>query len=1377
MYAGTAPSYQWYLNGNPVGTDTSAYSLVPSNDDVVYCVLTANVICGGTSNPSTSNSVHMIVYPIPVPSLNGPTVVCNSSDGNIYTTDESAYNINWQVTGGYVISGLWSPTVNVHWSTAGNQQISVKYTSSQGCNSADSTVLNVTVNPQPVPTLTGPTFVCEGSGNSTYVTDPGMSGYVWSVSPGGTIISGGTSTSDTIVVNWTSTGSQWINVSYTNTFGCTADSPTYISVGVSPSPVVALTISPTNAICAGMIDSFGVTDIVNGGSEQHFQWNVNGIDVGTDNLQYNYAPANGDVVKCFMTSNITCAANNPATSNIITMTVYPTDTVSITIHASDTVVCEGTEVTYIATTTGGGSSPTYEWHSGLGIVGTNSPVLNYTPVPGDIISCFLYSNANCPTIVPGFSNVIEMTVNPILQPVVAITASNTNPCEGWTVFFNAYPQNGGSSPFYQWNVNGVDVGTNSDQYSYVPDNGDMVYCIMTSSLPCLIGNPAFSSTTNIFVTPTVGTPTPITVIDGTEPTCQLTNGTTTTTYGSTASDATDLTWWVSDPADGYMEPTTGVMHWNNGIWGLFTINVQANGCNGPSAIVSRNVPVTPTVGTPDPITVSAGIEPLCQLTNGTTTTTYTSNALASTGLVWSISNPSAGTIDPVTAIMTWTNGFYGSVDIQVIANGCNGPSAMVTRTVNVSPSVGTPTPITVIAGTEPTCQLTNGTTTTTYGTTATNNTGFDWWISNPAAGYIDPSTGVMTWNNGVWGLITIYAEAYGCNGPTGPVSRTVSITRTVGTPTPITVISGTEPTCQLTNGTTTTTYSTTATDNTGFNWSINNPAAGIINAATGVMTWANGFSGTVIIQVTANGCNGPSAMVTRAVIVSPIPTPTVTGPVSVCINSTGNVYTTQASMSNYTWLVSAGGTITAGGGTGDNAVTITWNNTGTQTVSVNYTNAGGCTANSPTIYNVTVNAVPVPTITGQTNLCVNSGYYNYTTEPGMQNYSWVVSSGGTINYGSGTNQIQVSWIGAGAQTVSANYSNGVGCTAPAPTVLNVAVNPVPNQAGQITGTSSVCAGATGVAYSVALIPNATTYVWALPPDATIASGAGTNSITVDYADNASSGDIIVYGNNICGDGGNSPAFAVTVSPLPDPAGTITGPNNICEGTQGVVYSVGAITNATSYTWTVPTGVDIVSGNNTRSITVNFTPAATSGNITVAGTNSCGNGTVSNLFVTVNPIPSTPTVTNTGATLHSSAPAGNQWYFEGTIIVGATSQDYTATQSGHYWDIVNLNGCSSDTSNHKMIVITGLDSHAPVSINIYPVPNDGRFNVSFITPTEEIFSISVYNDLGVKIYEETKVDVNGTLRKVIDLRPVPDGVYTVIFEDSQNYVVKKVVVNK
>jgi hypothetical protein len=565
---------------------------------------------------------------------------------------------------------------------------------------------------------------------------------------------------------------------------------------------------------------------------------------------------------------------------------------------------------------------------------------------------------------------------------------------------------------------------------------------------------------------------------------------------------------------------------------------------------------------------------------------------------------------------------------------------------------------------------------------------------------------------------------------------------------------------------------------TGYIWTVT--AGGTINgAATNSsvsITWNT--VGAQTLTVNYNNLSGCPAITPTSygVTVNALPVPTITGPTNICIGTAGNVYTTQAGMTGYVWAVSAGGQITSGGTGTDNTVTVTWNGSGAQTVSVNYTNAGGCAALAPFVYNVTVNPLPVPTITGQTSMCVNSGYYNYTTETGMQNYQWVVSSGGIINYGSGTYQIQVSWIAPGPQTVSITYSNG-SCVAPVPTVLNVTVNPTPDQAGPITGTSEVCAGAMGVAYSVAPIANTVTYVWSLPANASIATGAGTNSITVDFAANATAGDIYVYGNNLCGDGGISPAFAITIDPLPAAAGTITGPNNVCVPATGLVYTVPAITNATSYSWTVPAGVLITNGANTNTITVNFPVTATSGNFTVMGTNSCGNGTVSpNYAVTVNPIPPTPVITANGDTLHSSAPTGNQWYFNGTLIVGATSQTYIATLSGHYWDVVDINGCSSDTSNHEYIIITGIAPHTASVINLYPVPNSGRFNVSITNTAAESFSIRIYNNLGILIYDEGKVDVNGTLNKVVDIRPVPNGMYTVIITSEQEIIVRKIIID-
>ena len=583
------------------------------------------------------------------------------------------------------------------------------------------------------------------------------------------------------------------------------------------------------------------------------------------------------------------------------------------------------------------------------------------------------------------------------------------------------------------------------------------------------------------------------------------------------------------------------------------------------------------------------------------------------------------------------------------------------------------------------------------------------------------------------------------------------------------LLTGTAPT----GGTTPYTYQWQSSPN-GTTWT-DIPGATNLTYQPGVLTATTYYH---LNQTSASGC-GTVSTNTVTITVNPLPVPTITGPASVCVYSAGNVYTTQAGMTNYIWTVSAGGTISAG--TGTNAITVTWTASGAQTVSVIYTNSNGCTADPPTVYNVTVNPLPVPTINFyNNNPCVGSTGNQFYTEAGMSNYVWTISAGGQITAGQGTYNITVTWILPGLQTISVSYTNTNGCTAVTPGTYMCVVNPLPNPAGFITGSAEVCAGENGVAYSVDPVPNATSYTWTLPAGATIATGAGTTSITVNFGANAVSGDITVAGTNDCGNGTPSPPFAVTVNPLPDPAGTITGTSPVCQGATGVIYSVSTIANATGYVWTVPPGATIVGGNNTKQITVNFSLTATSGTVTVYGTNSCGNGAVSPPFnVTVNPKPATPVITLLGDTLlSSSAPSGNQWYFNGMAIPGATGQTYLPTQSGDYYVIVTIDGCSSDPSNTISVIIIGLPTTTITrSFNLYPVPNDGQFNASIEWPKDELFTIAVYNMMGIQIYE-TRVLVNqGKAEKFIDLRPAPNGLYTVVFYNSDHRMIRRILVNK
>jgi hypothetical protein len=91
--------------------------------------------------------------------------------------------------------------------------------------------------------------------------------------------------------------------------------------------------------------------------------------------------------------------------------------------------------------------------------------------------------------------------------------------------------------------------------------------------------------------------------------------------------------------------------------------------------------------------------------------------------------------------------------------------------------------------------------------------------------------------------------------------------------------------------------------------------------------------------------------------------------------------------------------------------------------------------------------------------------------------------------------------------------------------LGFNTNTVPDTAGIISGTTTVCQGQNSVIYSVSKIKNVSTYIWTLP-DSTIEI-IKSNVISVDYGMNAVSGNLSVKGRNDNGDGAES-TLAITV---------------------------------------------------------------------------------------------------------------------------------------------------------------------------------------------------------------------------------------------------------
>ena len=304
-----------------------------------------------------------------------------------------------------------------------------------------------------------------------------------------------------------------------------------------------------------------------------------------------------------------------------------------------------------------------------------------------------------------------------------------------------------------------------------------------------------------------------------------------------------------------------------------------------------------------------------------------------------------------------------------------------------------------------------------------------------------------------------------------------------------------------------------------------------------------------------------SARVPVVAEILPLPMPSIAGSDSVCLGAPWNLYMTEPGMFNYTWLVSPGGLILAGLGT--RMILVRWTTAGINTVSVVYSDTNGCFPASPTLMPVVVNAYAVPSITGDSTVCINSGNQDYYTESGMSDYNWNISPGGNILTGQATDHVQVSWIESGPQWLTVSYTNILGCSTSTPSIKNILVNLPPDAAGMISGPSSVCTGTSGVLYTTDSIGLATSYSWTLPAGSYIVSGAGTNSILVNFSNEAVSGNILVFATNNCGDGLPSPPFPVTVVQKPN---SNAGPDGtICQKTSFMITGA-TVTGASGILW-------------------------------------------------------------------------------------------------------------------------------------------------------------------------------------------------------------------
>ncbi|KAF5029391.1 hypothetical protein DSECCO2_649080 [anaerobic digester metagenome] len=206
---------------------------------------------------------------------------------------------------------------------------------------------------------------------------------------------------------------------------------------------------------------------------------------------------------------------------------------------------------------------------------------------------------------------------------------------------------------------------------------------------------------------------------------------------------------------------------------------------------------------------------------------------------------------------------------------------------------------------------------------------------------------------------------------------------------------------------------------------------------------------------------------------------------------------------------------------------------------------------------------------------------------------------------------------------------------------------------------------------------------------------------------------------------------------------------------GVATSVTESSPSYSWNWSSsPAGFTSTSQNNS------VTPAtATTYYLTVTNT-ALGCIDTASITINVYPAPTTPVITENSGTLSSTSASAYQWYVDGTLINGATSQNYTPTQSGSFTVVtIDANGCDATSDPY---VITGLASAEIDAFTITPNPTNGIFTLSGADFRNGNYQIEITDMTGSTIRKSDYAET-------FDISDLTAGTYIVVL--SQNGIRK------
>jgi len=461
--------------------------------------------------------------------------------------------------------------------------------------------------------------------------------------------------------------------------------------------------------------------------------------------------------------------------------------------------------------------------------------------------------------------------------------------------------------------------------------------------------------------------------------------------------------------------------------------------------------------------------------------------------------------------------------------------------------------------------------------------------------------------------------------------------------------------------------------------------------------WSNGSTNASItvspastasytVTVSNGGC--PPAKDSVTVKVNPTPVPGITSSANpICAGSSA------------TLNASGGATYSWNTGATTSSITVTPASTTSYTVAVSN---GTCTKD--TNITVTVNPVPVPTITPPATVC--SGKTVSITAGGGTSYSWSPSTGL-----SSTTSATVGATPASTTTYTVSVSNG-SCSKD--TMVTITVNPSPTVA--ISGNNAICVGDS----SVLTGSGAATYVWN--------TGATTTTITVKPATTTT---YTIVGKNA---GGCADSITYTVNVGTKPTPTVSGTQTICDGSSTTISASGG----TSYTWSPSAGLSSTSSSTptaSPSVTTNYVVSVSNGGCSVkdsvlvivkpaAAGSACCNATITSGQST------TLSITGGGA--------GNTYNWTPAAGLSCTAcpnpEATPTTTTTYYVDITDTDGC---TRRDSVIIIVKENCGQLFVPDAFSPNGDNQNDVLYVRGNcIKTIDFSIYDRWGNRIFETT-----------------------------------------